>query len=63
MLILTVKAGESVFLSGTGECKVTLLSFDRGTTRMGFEAPPSITILREKVKLRQEEERRKPHHD
>lgn len=65
MLILTIKPGEAVYLSGTGECKLLVLSNDRGCVRMGFEAPQSITILREKVKLRQEQasQPHQPQHD
>jgi carbon storage regulator len=45
MLVLTLKKGEGVLL--TGGIKVTLLEDKGNYSRVGFEAPRDIQILRE----------------
>ncbi len=47
MLILTRSEGRSVFIGD--DIKITVLGIDRGQVRLGFEAPKSVTILREEV--------------
>lgn len=48
MLILARKPGQKVVLND-GEIVITLLGEHKGQTRLGFEAPPTVTIHREEV--------------
>jgi sRNA-binding carbon storage regulator CsrA len=51
MLVLTVKDGERVILqTESGELITVLLSSSKdGRAKLGFEAPGSVSILREKL--------------
>lgn len=51
MLILTQKAGETVFITlpdGT-EITVTVMTLDRGRARIGYEAPRNIVVDRQEI--------------
>ena len=47
MLILTRKIGERVKLGN--DIDVTVLEIDKGSVRIGFDAPKEVTILRHEV--------------
>ena len=47
MLILSRKAGDAI-LSGDG-IRVVVLASDRRGVRLGIEAPPEVSILREEI--------------
>jgi len=47
MLILTRKTGEKVKLGN--DIDVTVLEIDKGSVKIGFDAPKEVTILRHEV--------------
>lgn len=47
MLLLTRRAGEAILI-GDG-IRLIVLSTERGQVRLGIEAPPSVTILRQEL--------------
>jgi carbon storage regulator len=47
MLILSRRHGERIRLGE--DVVITVLSSTKGRVRLGFEAPPGVTILREEV--------------
>ncbi len=47
MLALTRKAGESVVVGNT--IRITVLELSHGVVRLGFEAPPDVSIYREEI--------------
>ena len=47
MLILTRRAGEAILLSGG--IRVSVIATERGQVRLGIEAPPEISILRQEI--------------
>ncbi len=47
MLILTRRAGEAILLAGG--IRVIVIATERGQVRLGIEAPPEITILRQEI--------------
>ena len=47
MLILTRKAGESVFIGD--HIKIKVIDVSPGIVRLGFEAPPDVAIYREEI--------------
>lgn len=53
MLILTRRVGESIYIGK--EIKVICLGFTGKQVRIGLEAPDDVVILREEVKLRDEQ--------
>lgn len=48
MLILARKEDESIVIGD--EIVIKVVSIDRGTVKLGFEAPPRYVILREELK-------------
>lgn len=54
MLILTRKAGESLYLGDT--IKVTVLKVQGNQVKLGFDIPEDLTVYREEVYLRIKEE-------
>ncbi|TVR00955.1 MAG: carbon storage regulator [Desulfovibrionales bacterium] len=54
MLILTRKAGESLYLGDT--IKVTVLKVQGNQVKLGFDIPEELTVYREEVYLRIKEE-------
>ena len=50
MLVLGVKVGSRVMV---GDCVLTVIETSPGRVRLGFEAPDSIKIWREKNEKRQ----------
>jgi carbon storage regulator len=44
MLILSRKAGDAIVIDGG--IRIVVVQCDRGTVRIGIEAPPETTILR-----------------
>jgi carbon storage regulator CsrA len=49
VLVLTRKANEAVILTGTGECRMTVVWIGRDKIRLSFEANREIVILREEL--------------
>ena len=47
MLILGRKVGDSILISGG--IRVVVIAAERGSVRLGIEAPSSVTILREEI--------------
>ena len=47
MLVLTRKAGESVVVGNS--VRITVIELSPGVVRLGFEAPPEVSIYREEV--------------
>lgn len=47
MLILTRRAGEAILVAGG--IRVIVLATERGQVRLGIEAPPEVTILRQEI--------------
>ena len=47
MLALTRKAGESIIVGNS--IRITVLELSHGTVRIGFEAPPDVSIYREEI--------------
>jgi len=53
MLVLSRKLGEAIVIN---DCiKITVVDVDRGKVRLGIEAPPNVTILREELLARLQE--------
>jgi carbon storage regulator len=50
MLILSRKTGERVIIGDA--IVVTVVHMKRGRVRLGIEAPPNVTVLREEVRRR-----------
>jgi carbon storage regulator len=48
MLVLTRRTGEAIVLPELG-VTVRVLEITRGRVRVGVEAPPSVTVLREEL--------------
>lgn len=57
MLILSRRPGEAVIIDGG--IRVVVLSSDRGTVRLGIEAPDDVGIVREEIVLEVTEENRR----
>jgi carbon storage regulator len=47
MLVLTRRVGETLVINGG--IRVTVLAINGSKVRLGFEAPPSVTVLRGEV--------------
>lgn len=47
MLILTRRAGEAILVAGG--IRVIVIATERGQVRLGIEAPPEVTILRQEI--------------
>jgi carbon storage regulator len=47
MLVLTRRVGETLVIDGG--IRVTVLAVNGAKVRLGFEAPPSVTVLRGEV--------------
>jgi carbon storage regulator len=47
MLILSRRAGEAILLAGG--IRVIVIATERGQVRLGIEAPPEVTILRQEI--------------
>ncbi len=47
MLALTRKAGESIVVGNS--IRITVLELSHGVVRIGFEAPPDVSIYREEI--------------
>lgn len=47
MLVLTRKAGESIVVGNS--VRITVIELSPGVVRLGFEAPPEVSIYREEV--------------
>jgi carbon storage regulator len=47
MLVLTRRVGEALVIDGG--IRVTVLAINGTKVRLGFEAPPSVTVLRGEV--------------
>ena len=54
MLVLTRKVGEQIHIGD--DIMVSVIEIDRGSIRLGIEAPRHITILRQEVYQRIQEE-------
>lgn len=56
MLVLTRKAGESIIVefSDGSTFRITIVAIRENRVRIGFEAPPQITIIREEVLYRKD---------
>ena len=50
MLVLTRRVGEVVFINDN--ITVEVLGIEQGKVRLGFRAPPDVTIHREEVRQR-----------
>jgi carbon storage regulator len=55
MLVLTRRVGETLVIDGG--IRITVLAINDYKVRLGFEASPSVTILRGEVLQREEGER------
>jgi len=58
MLVLTRNQGQSILIGG--DIKLTVVSAKGGQVRIGIEAPPELTILREEVSKRDTREESSP---
>ncbi len=47
MLVLTRKAKQSVIVGNS--IKITVIELSHGAVRLGFEAPPEVSIYREEI--------------
>ena len=47
MLVLSRKAGESLYINDT--IKVTVVDISRGRVRLGIEAPKDVPIMRDEI--------------
>lgn len=47
MLILSRRAGEAILLAGG--IRIVVIATERGQVRLGIEAPPEVTILRQEI--------------
>lgn len=57
MLILSRKENESITIGDNIIIKV--VSIDKGSVKLGFEAPPEMLILRKELKIAIQEENKK----
>ena len=57
MLILSRKENESVTIGD--DITIKIIGIDKGSGKIGFEAPPHLLILREELKMAILEENRK----
>lgn len=57
MLILSRKENESVTIGEN--ILIKIISIDKGSVKLGFEAPPNLLILREELKMAVLEENKK----
>ena len=53
MLILSRKKGEKIHLGD--DIVITVTEIRRGQTKLGFDAPKGLEILREELKLKQQQ--------
>lgn len=51
MLVLTRNQGQSILIGN--DVKLTIVSTKGGQVRIGIEAPPDLTILREEISNRE----------
>jgi carbon storage regulator len=59
MLILSRRVGDAIVIEGG--IKVVVLACERGGVRLGFEAPPEVSILREEIVTQIASENRRAH--
>lgn len=59
MLVLSRRTGESVVLPSMG-LTMTVISVTAGTVRLGFQAPPTVHILRSELSVLTVEQRARP---
>ncbi len=57
MLILSRRPGDAILIDGG--IRVVVLASDRGTVRLGIEAPDHVGIVREEIVLEVAEENRR----
>ncbi|WP_299546609.1 carbon storage regulator CsrA [uncultured Helicobacter sp.] len=57
MLILSRKENESIAIGDS--IKIKVIGIDKGSVKLGFEAPPEMLILREELKIAVQEENKK----
>ncbi|MBX7490037.1 carbon storage regulator CsrA [Helicobacter turcicus] len=57
MLILSRKENECITIGDS--IKIKVISIDKGSVKLGFEAPPEMLILREELKIAVQEENKK----
>lgn len=57
MLILSRKENESITIGDS--IKIKVIGIDKGSVKLGFEAPPEMLILREELKIAVQEENKK----
>lgn len=57
MLILSRKENESITINDNITIKI--ISIDKGSVKLGFQAPPEMLILREELKIAVQEENKK----
>lgn len=57
MLILSRRCGEKIVI-GNREVEMTVISFDKGQVKLGFDADKKIKINREEVYVKLENERK-----
>lgn len=55
MLVLTRKSGERIFINN-GEIVITITYHDRHKVRLGIEAPKGMSIDREEIYIKKQEE-------
>lgn len=53
MLVITRKVNQKLYIGDNIE--ITVVSVSRGSAQIGIEAPREISVLREEVKLRNEQ--------
>jgi carbon storage regulator len=58
MLILTRRVGESIMI-GEG-IEITVFAVNRGQVRIGIKAPAEISVDRQEIRARKEDERGRP---
>lgn len=59
MLILSRKENESITIGDS--IKIKVIGIDKGSVKLGFEAPPEMLILREELKIAIQEENKNPY--
>ncbi|TLD85143.1 carbon storage regulator [Helicobacter sp. MIT 11-5569] len=57
MLILSRKENESITVGDS--IKIKVIGIEKGSVKLGFEAPPELLILREELKIAVQEENKK----
>lgn len=57
MLILTRKVEEAIYIGNNAEIKVRVLGVQGGYVRLGIDAPREISVHREEIYLRIQEEK------